>query len=812
MKKKMMKKWLAVFCALIILPWSLSLNFVSQKVQAAQVTAPEALTQWTPADAGLSYGVSVPSLTVGTASSEAGSLNGTAFKTKLTFPSTVANGENVNVYVGGTRTTRPFLLQALNGYVRFLVYDNGALKKNITLNAGDFGLSTFFGKEFDFAITTEFVNYTAGDAKADVNVGLYINGVLYGGDYIKLEDYTIATGCFTKQMETMWACAGGGPIFNAPEGAEVEKDPTSPEELQTWTPADANVAYGTALPSLTGGTVSGEAGSLNGTAFKTQVKFPTASEMGATHNINLNIGGIATAKTYVLQALADSDMLRFIIYKSGKATTIVNLSPGDFGLEGTSLLGQKLDFIVTTEFVGYKAGDTEADVNIGLYINNTLYKDAYIQLKDWPITGFVQRMQVEHNSVAGGPILSEYGKEVEPEQVTPPEALTMWTPEDANVAYDRVLPHNSGGTASKEDGSLNGTAFKTKITFPDTLESGESINFWIGGVQGKTYVIQAEGGKDSLTFMHYPTRTTSKVTLNPSDFGLVTLLGEVLELAITTEFVDYQEGDLTTDVNVGLYINGKLYGGKYIKLKDQASAEFRKQIQIKTNPTSVGGPILNPPEGTEPKNYRDDKDDKVIQYKNQLTLLDFGITRDFIVEGKSVVKQAGKADLDSVMIDGTYNLTGTSCFDIGGTWAGLQFKRVGKTDTMCYEYVDRFGKGVIFSKEITAADTGCKLFESDVRIQVGFTFANVNEKAGTADVTVDVNIGDSYRDVFTVKGVLTSNLRRNLFLYARDEGSTLTLCKPYMEPLDFGEFGFTKNYLKELRLIDKIKILGIVLK
>ena len=103
--------------------------------------------------------------------------------------------------------------------------------------------------------------------------------------------------------------------------------------------------------------------------------------------------------------------------------------------------------------------------------------------------------------------------------------------------------------------------------------------------------------------------------------------------------------------------------------------------------------------------------------------------------------------------------------------------------------------------------------ESDVRIQTGFTFKNVNAKKETADVTIDLTVGD-YRTVFTVKQVRIFNLQRVFFLYARDqynnEDSVLTLKKPYMEPFDFTEFGFTKNYLKELNLLGLLKILGIV--
>ena len=142
-------------------------------------------------------------------------------------------------------------------------------------------------------------------------------------------------------------------------------------------------------------------------------------------------------------------------------------------------------------------------------------------------------------------------------------------------------------------------------------------------------------------------------------------------------------------------------------------------------------------------------------------------------------------------------------FGFGGDWRGLQFQR--GTKGMVYQYLDTDGKGGIYRKEVTEEDTGCALYDADVDIKVGFNFTNVNEKAGTADVMIEVCIGGKYRDVFTVKGVKTANLNRHILLYSADatsgfKGSKLILRKPYMEPFNFKEFGFTKNWKKELRL------------
>ncbi len=828
MKKRHVKRWIAIFCAILILPWSLWLSGNPQSVDASKAS----LTEWTIADAGLADG-NYTSLNNNetTLTDTDVSLIGTAFTTMVKF-------DSGNFWIGSgysdTPQHRGFYIQPNGGNLFFEYFPNGERTTNSSfttvtnastgasrevLTPEKAGVTSFTDEINKFTLTVQEDTEDEDDNESrNIKVGIWFNDQLYDKTYFYVEG---STSTMPKSLAFNW----GDSIYLAKPASDESDNKTdkitSPDDLTAWTPEDAHITYGVELANMTGGTVNAAVGSLNGTVFKSRIDFPSAAEIGSGNVLYINIGGAAgkSSRTYVLGAMADGDYLRLVPYSGGTAqdADIQKLTPADFGMEGTTLLGQELDVMITTEFENVKSesGVDKADVRLGIYINGTLYKGAYVVLKDYTITNFKQQMQVEYSS-AVGPIFYALGGTSDepnptPEQVTSPDALEVWTPEDANVAYNATLPHSTGGTASKEDASLNGTAFKTQVIFPDTLESGQSINFWIGGTEGKTYVIQAEGGKDTLTFMHYPSRTTSKITLNPNDYGLTSLVGEKLELIITTEFVGYTAGDAAADVNVGLYINGVLYGGRYIRLEDQTAAEFRKQIQIKTYPTTVGGPILNPPEGAEPENYRDDADNVEIDYDTTLTFLDFGITRDLVTSGKQIAKMAGNETLDSVMIDGVYHLEGNACFDVGGTWAGLQVQRSGSGDTMRYSYVDRYGKSVVFYKEVTSEETGCQLFGADVRIQTGFTFKKMDVAAGTADVTVEIRIGNTYRDVFTVKGVLTSNLQRCLFIYAREEGSALTLKKPYMEPFDFTEFGFTKNYLKELNLMRKLEKLGIVI-
>lgn len=202
----------------------------------------------------------------------------------------------------------------------------------------------------------------------------------------------------------------------------------------------------------------------------------------------------------------------------------------------------------------------------------------------------------------------------------------------------------------------------------------------------------------------------------------------------------------------------------------------------------------------------DKMDSMEIQYTTPLTFFDFEITNDYTVKDGSSELMAGLGYLDGVVIDGTYHLSGNTIIDFGARWKGLQIQRQG-TDRLRYQFLDTNGEGkeyTAYSKDITSEDTGCALFDADVQIKVGFNFVKLNKKKGTADVMIEVNIGPTYRDVFVVKGVSIANLRTMMFLYAVDgngyTGSKVILRKPYMEPFDIREFGFTENWKVELKL------------
>ncbi len=181
---------------------------------------------------------------------------------------------------------------------------------------------------------------------------------------------------------------------------------------------------------------------------------------------------------------------------------------------------------------------------------------------------------------------------------------------------------------------------------------------------------------------------------------------------------------------------------------------------------------------------------------------DYGITKEHVTEGIETGLRAGAGLYDGYMIEGVFNFKGSATVNFGGKNNGLQINLVDKGGKKFLRY-QLVGSGK--ATDVSAGKLGAEIDGADLAIKVGFSFANVNQEAGTADVTVQIRIGDTYKDAFVVQGYKMENLNRILFIDARGEGNAVIMRKPYMEPVDFREFGFTEDYEKELNIVFKKK-------
>ena len=507
------------------------------------------------------------------------SQNGTSFNAKITFPGNItAANHYVNFWIG----------EEGNGYViqagpnkKSLTFMHFPSNMSVELYPSDFGMDTLVGTELVLNLTTEFFN-TNGNT-TDVHTGLYINGKLYNDDYITIQG--TSTTAFPQDLHIVNNTAPGVTLVDV---IYEEIVITPPEQLEQWSTETVGLADG-AYPGYHPGTATGN--SQDGKAFSVNILFPDA--LTGAEYANVWIGNEGTG--YVIQAHANNP--ENLVFMHFPSNLNVNLTPADFGL--TTLLGQKLKLIVTTVFVNTKGSKT--DVNVGLYINGILYKDSYISIKDVDVSAFPQNMLIRSDA-GGKAVVLEDTSPVE--LVTPLESFEKWTISDVGLEGGEYYSYHPGTAIEK---SQDGTAFYGCVQYPAGMESGQAVNLWIGE-ELNGYILQGSM-ENHLYFAHFSNSVADfGVNISPEKVGMESFAGEKLDVTVTTEFVN-NDGQFT-DVNVGLYINGILYNGKYLKLKHIPVDKFKQQVVLDTRST-----------GGKPTGLWEDSQCEL----EELTIADFGM-------------------------------------------------------------------------------------------------------------------------------------------------------------------------------------------
>lgn len=186
---------------------------------------------------------------------------------------------------------------------------------------------------------------------------------------------------------------------------------------------------------------------------------------------------------------------------------------------------------------------------------------------------------------------------------------------------------------------------------------------------------------------------------------------------------------------------------------------------------------------------------KAAKEQKLLDFSDFGIVEDYTVTEGVVTKSAGSGTLDGVTIDGTYYLSGYPSIQFGERdGMRLQIHVNGRKELVC-QFLDSGQTSYVPTTGGTHTTTslGCNYLNTDVRIKVGFTFENVDETAGTADITIHLQIGPTWTDTIQIDGATNiEKLTRTLVLIGSSStGSSVTLKVPKPEgveisPVDMG--------------------------
>lgn len=551
MTKKNVKKLIAIICAIAILPWGYFTQNATLRAEASTaVTAPDELERWTVADNGFVNGAYAT--TNGIANGK--SLDKKAFSTKITFPNLNSSWRLSTFGLNGTPS------QANVMY--FMVYDKASEademhfviqnKVDVQIDLSQFNITALVGNEIDLTVTTEFINNN--ETTTDVNVGIYINGMLHNGEYLLIKDLPVDA---LKQQACVWTPHGGSVSLRVPV--------TKPSDLEVW---DIDtVQFPSRSVTTNGNTGLGTATGKNqdGTAFRTKITFPSGMSADAHYSL-MWLGNPNNGYALRSNPATGENNLQFWLRDNtgGYPLSATTITPADFNMT-TPLVGQQLELIITSELVATTDGKTAALV--GLYINGNLYKGDYIVVKNVYAGGVPQNLNIINNYGGGHTKVDVFP--------TRPSELNSWNIGDVGLADNAYGGNVSGVETGK---SLNKTAFTTDIILPEVPESNREAVTFIGGF-GKGYAISVKS--NVVKFQLWDSGTINIATLTAAEAGvegLTTLLGQKFNLTITTEFVNYN--GTTTDVYIGLYINDVLYGGNYFRLTGRNASVFAQQVYV----------------------------------------------------------------------------------------------------------------------------------------------------------------------------------------------------------------------------------------
>lgn len=445
------------------------------------------------------------------------------------------------------------------------------------------GFETFIGPELELEIEI----YESGD---DVKLGLYFGGNLYNNEYFTLEN---ARGKLGSYM-SYYLCNKNDKITVYGREVEVVKP-----ELTTVTLNQLGIKKGSYLRRNDNLAAKGEySESLMNTTFTQALTF------GEVDGVWLMYGG-KTAWHGVNMITRENGTIDVTVTMSN--APVYTLTPEVAGVE--KLLGEEIELKVEL----FANVNKPEDVFVGIYINGKLYGDSYMRFpgaNKLDIFGNFAGLYFEKD---GGKV--EVGGKGPVPTIDPNFTKLYFYSYNVKSGEYRYKQNNLAVKASCGLNSMD------KVVFSDTIQFSPDLGaqFIIGGQKSAWHGLVWELTEDGKLKMTVTNKEYTKMYFDPEVAG-TEFAGKDLEMTLSFEYVDYDEDGLKNDVKFAVWFNGKLYGDRWIYLKD--SAEY------------LGGNLGIYCSDKEKKSYI-----KINARKQPVDIAEFGFTKDWVTElGLHLVK------------------------------------------------------------------------------------------------------------------------------------------------------------------------------
>lgn len=693
------------------------------------------------------------------------SMDKTIYTSKIEFPASGKAAIEFGSVADGNRFRLENVGETL--LLRYMQGGNQLLGQYMYSDKADIKLTD--NKELAVAVLVEAgEEYTVGEIKyVDLRVGVYFNGNLYNNQYFTAKKVPVSS----MIAKYLMIYNPGGTEFSVASNHLLADDRTDVMTLKDkgydyWTLSDMGITDQTVSETTKDITEYKKAGSLHKTIFTAQLEYPK--------------------KDFAAYEFGDGGEYRFRIQSSGSDIRIRYLDGSNgtkwdsyfnSGVAKVALRANKtLTTSISVEFIKEYTEDKVdyVDMKVGVFFNGRLYNNEYYTIEKVTKSKVVSRYVMIGNgsqntfSVASNylwdKIQSGYQK-----------GMTELTASDFGL--NGVKVSNADKNAVYDEQTFDNTAVMMMMNFP----SGSSNSMYLGGNDTGIRLRAGKSGKIALSYVDNET-VKSIATLNPDKVGVESLTDETLKWQFVFLMSD-TESD-TTRLSLGVYVDGKLYGGEYFLLND-VDAECLKRI--------IG---IHAPNGTF---------DISNQVYEELTFYDFSVLNTRVDKPEKAYANQNYCDyasLNGSAFTGIVNFPekGSASFRLGGKLFNRGIT-VSSLDNGCIRvsHVNLDGGTSIIadmSPESLGEDT---LKGKDVEIRL--TFDVMENSKEDADVRISIYVNGKLHNgkYYLLQGVHTDTINRTMKIYVVAGVGPFEI-KSVEKPVDLSIYGFDYNWRKTLGL------------
>ena len=317
------------------------------------------------------------------------------------------------------------------------------------------------------------------------------------------------------------------------------------------------------------------------------------------------------------------------------------------------------EFLLQLSFEYGEMVGGKADLTMGVYINGKLYNNAPIVIPGCNVSGMGSHLalyrQVEGSAIILDNVVIGDESDIPMETQQPNEKFEKITFEYFGIA-DGIYKFNGSGAPTFE--GKGSKTLNQKVLCGDVLITGKgNDHLMVGGGDNVWYglrFITQENGTIQLHWIDADGGIPIEV-FNPTT-AKATLIGEWVNLMISTEIVDADGDGSKDDIEVGVWFNGVLYKNKFYTVIDKA-AGLGKYLGYYSGVEGNAIEIRSIPE-----------------YVKGYDFSVFGLTKDWkstlLTEHKAEIHQAGSRDAEP--FTGDLLKVGTVClFSVVALVAGV---------------------------------------------------------------------------------------------------------------------------------------------